>query len=219
MHGKHYTYSVNSKRDWNTYIEPWNRVLGDVIKDTDNPGILSVGCSFVCKTEALGNISRIRVSDYIRILAGDENHRSAFDIMIPYIVQKNGFLSGWCMNREYAGTEIESARYMMENMSIPDTAEFNSSYMSFPSVNNIMNGLLAAWEAQRAERDSLQTLVRQKDSLLMERERQIMRLKAQQQMLLEYHRSFLSVRIRDRVSGICHGIFQKLGLESSEEEE
>jgi hypothetical protein len=53
----------------------------------------------------------------------------------------------------------------------------------------------------------------------MEKERQIMRLKAQQQMLLEYYRSLPSVQIRDHVSGMYHDIRRKLGLESSEEEE
>ena len=210
MHGKNYTYSVNSKRKWNSYIELWNKVLGDAVKHTDNRKILSAGCSFICKTEALNNLRGISISNNIRILTNNEMCRSAFDNMLPYIVQKNGFLSGWCINSEYAEAEIESARYMIENMFIPDDAGFNASHMSFPVLNNAIKARNAALEkTQRANDDSLR--------MLAERDIQIKKLKLQLQMMLEYYNSVFTVRIRNGVRGVYHGIRRRLGLEPSED--
>lgn len=181
MHGHHYTRCVNSGRDWNQYIDPWNYVLGNAIKKTDNRNILSVGCSFVCKTEALRTLSACPMLEGIRLFSKDIEYSSAFDNCLPYIVQKNGYLSGWCMSREYASAEIETGRYMMENAFIPNTDELKARDVSFPIANQAAkryaNSLKTRYEnalsEQQARESEQDHLLAELNNTLAEKEEQL----------------------------------------------
>ncbi len=77
-------------------------------------------------------------------------------------------------------------------------------------LNNAIKARNAALEkTQRANDDSLR--------MLAERDIQIKKLKLQLQMMLEYYNSVFTVRIRNGVRGVYHGIRRRLGLEPSEE--
>ena len=136
VHGRYYTYYVNSIDEWNSFIPQWNGVLSNAVKETKNNKIISAGGVLAVKMKALMNLLNVQHTESLVIMAGDEKCRHYFDCMLPYIVQKNGYLTGWCMNEEYIASEIESLRYISESIIRPKVPAFINVDMNYPIMKN-----------------------------------------------------------------------------------
>lgn len=136
MHGKNYTDLVNSSKKTDIAAIEWNSVMGEISYVPKTNNILSVGCCFWGKTNALKSIGDSH-ADYIdiRFLAENKLYSEYWDHIVPYIAQKNGFLTSWCISSEYASSEYESMRYMLENVYKPHADEFEKVNLNYPNYN------------------------------------------------------------------------------------
>lgn len=114
FHGKYYSIALANKMEaYAPAVDKWNQLLQLDCKLPEKAA-LALGGVCWCRKEALESVWKngLQYEDFQEEEGNFDIMRDAFERMLPYIVQKNGFLTGWCMNERYAASEIENLRYI-----------------------------------------------------------------------------------------------------------
>lgn len=157
FHGKYYSIALSGPGKYVNEVDEWNQLLGTEYKLPEKPA-LAIGGVCWCRKDAIRNLLDIPLGydDFPE----EENHnfdlkRDAFERLLPYIIQKNGYLTGWCMNERYAASEIENLRYMSQ-------AFYNHAMAEHPVENVNFRDFLIA------QRSYVRQLVRENTELRAE---------------------------------------------------
>ena len=137
FHGKYYSTALSGMGAYEDSVGRWNELLGMDCKLPEKPA-LALGGVCWCRKAALESIvnSSLVYDDFPAEEECFDKMRDAFERMLPYIAQKNGYLTAWCMNARYAASEIENLRYI-------NSAIYNNAMAEHPVENVSFKDFLA----------------------------------------------------------------------------
>lgn len=115
VYGVYYNEGMEKNDKYFADMETWNRLLDSDYRLPEKKYLLAIGGTCWCKTAALENIFCLNIGyeDFPEEISENADlMRNSFEVLLPYIAQKNGYFTGWCMNVDYAACEMENYRYM-----------------------------------------------------------------------------------------------------------